>query len=507
MDGAITLERRLANYRSAIAHAETGPLDGRAELPRPTPPSDHAARLARAVRGDVVRTNLGTFVRAETQRTLIPVDRERLARLPGQPPADVPLVCLDTETTGLGSAAGTLAFLIGLGWWEGDVFRQIQLFLPDQSDEVALLTELAAHIPPDSWLVTYNGRGFDWPLLVTRFRMARHAAPRHAGHLDLLPLVRRVFRHRMPNARLRSVEETLLGVHRHHDIEGWEIPGRYLDFLRGGSAQPIDEVAVHNNEDVRSLARLLAHVETLLADDAGRRGAHPGDLAGLAAAFGRERRHAEALRCLDAALDAPAFPRHARPERRSWTVLLTTRADEALAPAGPAGSARHAREDDATYLPTRPSVVVDRDRLLVDRARLLRLVGRDGEALETWEDLARGGGPHAAAAWIEIAKVLEHRRRDPAGALAATRAAQELVHRSRFIGRAVPRLEAQLAVRANRLGRRIHRIRVGVATGAQRRTSGSLGSGAIVAHSSRTASRSGSNEQAIVRRSPASALR
>ena len=41
-------------------------------------------------------------------------------RLPGQPPADGPLVCLDTETTGLATAAGTVAFLIGLGWWTGD---------------------------------------------------------------------------------------------------------------------------------------------------------------------------------------------------------------------------------------------------------------------------------------------------------------------------------------------------------------------------------------------------
>ena len=96
--------------------------------------------------------------------------------LPGQPPPDVPLLCLDTETTGLATAAGTLAFLVGLGWWEGDRFRQVQLLLPDHADEPALLAELAAHIPPTAWLVTYNGRGFDWPLLVARYRMARRDA-------------------------------------------------------------------------------------------------------------------------------------------------------------------------------------------------------------------------------------------------------------------------------------------------------------------------------------------
>lgn len=507
MAGAVTLERRLANYRAAIARVEAGLLDGRAEPARRPPPMDLAERLASAVDGEVVRTPSGTFVRAESPPTPLRVDRERLARLPGQPPPAAPLVCLDTETTGLGTAAGTLAFLVGLGWWEGDSFRQVQLLLPDQSDERALLAELAARIPPDAWLVTYNGRGFDWPLLVTRFRMARHAAPPHAGHLDLLPLVRRVFRHRMTDARLRSVEETLLGVHRHHDVEGWEIPGRYLDFLRGGPAQALVDVARHNNDDVRSLARLLAHVETLFADDAARRTAHPGDLAGLAVAFGRERRHAEALECLDAALEAPPLAPLPPSERRSWTLLLTTRADAAVLPAVP----RRAREDgDAAieYGETRRrTVVVDRDRLLADRARLLRRVGRDVEALESWQDLARGGGPLAAVAWIEVAKVLEHRRRDPAGALEAARAAQALAERGRFVGRPMPRLETQLAIRIHRLRRRVHRVRAAGGPAIQRETSGSLGSAAIVAQSLRTPSRSGSNEQAIVRRSPASALR
>ena len=101
---------------------------------------------------------------------------------------EVPLVCLDTETTGLATATGTVAFLVGLGWWEGDAFHQVQLLLPDHADEPALLDALAAYIPLDGWLVTYNGRGFDWPLLVTRYRMARRAPPIHGGHLDLLRL-------------------------------------------------------------------------------------------------------------------------------------------------------------------------------------------------------------------------------------------------------------------------------------------------------------------------------
>jgi uncharacterized protein len=446
----LTLERRLANFRTALARAELGARDGAIEPVRRKPAADHAERLAAALDGEVVRTAAGTFVRVEAASQPLPLDRERLARLPGQPPAGVPLVCLDTETTGLGTAAGTYAFLIGLGWWQGDRFRTVQLLLPDQPDEPALLDEVAARIPADGWLVTYNGRGFDWPLLVTRFRMSRQGPPIHAGHLDLLPLVRAVFRHRLTDARLRTVEQDILGVLRHGDVEGWEIPGRYLDFLRGGPPSPLAEVARHNAEDVVSLARLLLHVESRYGDAERRRTAPPGDLAGFAAAFGRERRHDEALACLDAALEAPPSPALVPGRPITWTVLLTTRADAGV---GFDRSAGH----DADVDPPRRTVPMERQKLLSDRARLLKRLGREGDALDAWRDLALGGGPLAPAAWVEVAKLLEHRRRDPAGALAATRSAQALADRARALGRAAPRLEDDLHHRVRRLQRRIAR--------------------------------------------------
>ena len=203
----VGLDRRFANFRAGLAARPAPPAS---EVRRAS--SIGAERLAAAVDGELVRTSRGSFVRVEAPSTLLPVDRERLATLPGQPPADAPLLCLDTETTGLATAAGTLAFLVGLGWWEGSRFRQVQLLLPDHADEPALLAELAARIPVDGWLVTYNGRGFDWPLLVARYRMAGANPPVHSGHLDLLPLVRRVFRHRMPDARLASVESRAPGA-------------------------------------------------------------------------------------------------------------------------------------------------------------------------------------------------------------------------------------------------------------------------------------------------------
>ncbi|HEV2005255.1 MAG TPA: ribonuclease H-like domain-containing protein, partial [Candidatus Limnocylindrales bacterium] len=305
---AVGLDRRFANFRQGLVARPA--VDAGERIRRS---SAAAERLASELDGELIRTRRGCFVRVEAPSTLLPLDRERLARLPGQPPPGAPLLCLDTETTGLATAAGTLAFLVGLGWWEGSRFRQVQLLLPDHSDEPALLAELSSHISPSTWLVTYNGRGFDWPLLVARYRLARESPPVHAGHLDLLPLVRRVFRHRMPDARLGTVESVLLGLRRHADVGGWEIPARYLEFLRFGEPTALLEVARHNDEDVRSLARLLVHVDRGYADGDRWAEAPAGDLAGLARAYAGAGRHEEALACVESAIAGSRSQRLAEP--------------------------------------------------------------------------------------------------------------------------------------------------------------------------------------------------
>ena len=52
-------------------------------------------------------------------------------------------VFLDTETTGLAGGAGTAAFLIGVGFVDGDRFRVRQYFMRDYHEEAALLRGLA----------------------------------------------------------------------------------------------------------------------------------------------------------------------------------------------------------------------------------------------------------------------------------------------------------------------------------------------------------------------------
>ncbi|HET7473482.1 MAG TPA: ribonuclease H-like domain-containing protein [Candidatus Limnocylindrales bacterium] len=463
MSGA-TLERRLANYRSAIRTAggasasdrepgdrlDGGVVRGSIELGR---------RLAEALDGELVLDPGGPVVRVEPATVVLPIDRPRLATLPGMPPADAPLVCIDTETTGLATASGTVAFLIGLGWWEADRFRQVQLLLPDHPAERGLLARLATHVPSDSWLVSYNGRGFDWPLLVARYRMAGVAAPVHAGHLDLLPFVRRVFRHRMADAKLKTVETELLGTFRRGDVDGWQIPGLFLDFLRGGEAWPLVDVVRHNREDVRSLGRLLGRIDGSFADVTARRTQPIGDLAGLSRAFGRNGRLVEALACLDAALasTAPATPAASREtpaefDDRDADATTGRPWWDPRRPADVGGS--RVRPSWGRTVDGRLDSPWTAERIGIERARLLRRLGRYDDAVTAWLDLTHGRGAIAIQAWIEVAKLREHRLGQPQGALDAALRATRLAEDRRRMGMGDPATELALRARLDRLRRR-----------------------------------------------------
>jgi hypothetical protein len=183
--------------------------------------------------------------------------------------ADLPLesfAFLDVETSGLSGGTGTYAFLVGVGRFEGDEFHLVQYFMRDPSEETAMLAGLMEFLAPNAALVTFNGKAFDAPLLVTRYLLHDLPVPfKDFAHLDLLPLARRLWRDRLPSRALKYLEENVLGAPRTVDeVPGYEIPYLYFDYLRTGDAAPLKGVFYHNAIDIVALAALMNHMASVL---------------------------------------------------------------------------------------------------------------------------------------------------------------------------------------------------------------------------------------------------
>jgi hypothetical protein len=175
-------------------------------------------------------------------------------------------VFLDLETTGLAGGTGTYAFLVGAGRVIDDSFVVRQIFLSTPEAESYWLDHLFQWTGPATGFVTYNGKRFDLPILQSRSILNRRTPPAaDEGHLDLLHLSRSMWKGRLPDCRLATIEAGVLGVKRDHtDVPGWLVPQYYADFLRTGDAGPLSGVFVHNMTDILSLASLEARVAALL---------------------------------------------------------------------------------------------------------------------------------------------------------------------------------------------------------------------------------------------------
>lgn len=174
---------------------------------------------------------------------------------------------LDTETTGLSAAEGAFAFMIGLGFFEEDSFVLWQLFARDYGEEPATLHELGKLCEQFNFLVTFNGKNFDIPLLDARlgingFGQRLGSMP----HIDLLLPARRIWKYKLESCSLGSLENSVLGFFRKGDIPSFEIPDLYYGYLRDKDARKLKAVFDHNGPDVVSMVVLMAKIYRILED-------------------------------------------------------------------------------------------------------------------------------------------------------------------------------------------------------------------------------------------------
>ncbi len=243
---------------------------------RPRSPRYQTPSLSSDLDGEEVSTSRGTFhlctehVPLDTYHGRYPLGRVLTVPLDPLPrlliPAGFPPVSpthmafLDTETTGLAGGTGTVAFLVGVGFVNEGGVEVRQYFLRDLHEEPAMLERLAEDLARQNVqaIVTYNGRGFDLPLLETRFTLNAIPSPlRYLRHLDLLIHARRVWRPRLRRCSLGNVEAHVLGHRRDGiDIPGWLVPHIYREYLHTRDPRPLRQIFYHNLHDVLSLIAL-----------------------------------------------------------------------------------------------------------------------------------------------------------------------------------------------------------------------------------------------------------
>jgi len=211
---------------------------------------------------------------------------------------------LDTETTGLSGGTGTMAFVVGLGFFSGDDFCLHQYFLRDPGDEPAMVEVLAEQLATFQALVSFNGRAFDVPILDNRFILARIPPPTDLPHLDLLFPARRLWRYGLSSCALGSLERGVLGVQREQDdVPGGEIPYLYRDYLRTGDAREMKRVIYHNAVDILSLVTLTALLGRIVGDPWSEESLGGAEFYGLGRWYASLDRPAEVERAYRAALE------------------------------------------------------------------------------------------------------------------------------------------------------------------------------------------------------------
>lgn len=225
---------------------------------------------ADAPKKEVRRGGLLTYVeRRDIEPGLMNLSGTGLRRIgwSGRPFDVSKCLFLDTETTGLSGGAGTVAFLVGVGFIEGGALVIEQYLMRDYSDEPELIDRLANRMDRFESVCTFNGKTFDMPLLEARFTMNRMRHRwREMENIDLLQSARRTWKLRLGSCRLGRLEEMILGLERSGDLPGSEVPQRYFDFLKTGNMDLLEDVIRHNRQDIATLATLLVRLCEIYED-------------------------------------------------------------------------------------------------------------------------------------------------------------------------------------------------------------------------------------------------
>lgn len=179
---------------------------------------------------------------------------ELIQAMPGR------VAMLDLETCGLSGAA---LFLVGLLRWVDDQPIVELLFARNYAEEAAVLASLWRRLNEVDVLVTFNGKSFDWPMVVDRSRrylLHKKLELPTPGHVDMLHHARRKYKQVLPDCKLQTIESQVCRRPRGPDIPGSQIPAAYDHYVRTGHDDEMRQVRQHNALDLVTLLDITMRV-------------------------------------------------------------------------------------------------------------------------------------------------------------------------------------------------------------------------------------------------------
>lgn len=161
---------------------------------------------------------------------------------------------MDIETKGLSNVP---IILIGVAEIKGKDIVASQYFLRDYTEEANIIEAYLSHLDEDSIHVTFNGKSFDVPFIRNRCIYNRIEGNLDLPHLDLMYFAKSLWRDKLPNCQLQTIEREIFGIQRVDDVPGQYIPGYYDAYLLHNNIGPVVPIIEHNCQDIISLASFL----------------------------------------------------------------------------------------------------------------------------------------------------------------------------------------------------------------------------------------------------------
>ncbi|MCC7553198.1 MAG: ribonuclease H-like domain-containing protein [Methanobacteriaceae archaeon] len=169
---------------------------------------------------------------------------------------------MDIETLGLLNCP---IILIGVAEIKKDNIITSQYFLEDKSQEKSVISSYLSHIDEDSIHVTFNGASFDIPFIKNRASYYNLDCNLNHAHFDLVHPARSLWKNKLPNCKLTTIEKEIFNMKRENDVPGSEIPDYYETYLNKNNIGPVIPIIEHHRQDIVSLASFLMKIyyETL----------------------------------------------------------------------------------------------------------------------------------------------------------------------------------------------------------------------------------------------------